>query len=124
MITAKELMVSNILEYFGQKVIILAINRDETLELGYFNDSIGFTRQLSEAALRPVKLTPDILERHGFIRVKARKGVACAFVKNGIRLNMSNSANFYYHRWNTVNYLHELQNLYFIITGEQLIIEQ
>jgi len=62
--------------------------------------------------VKAVRLTQEMLIDAGFEKSKPRSGVFCAFVKEGIRINMSNSLNFYYHRWNTIDSLHELQNFW------------
>lgn len=66
----------------------------------------------------PIILTKEYLLRFGFQEVKPRVGVHNAFAKNGIRINQSNSNNFYYK--NRYLYVHQLQNLYYALRGAEL----
>jgi len=53
-----------------------------------------------------------------FKQVKARSGVVATFVKNGVRVSLSNSGNYYIkHR---IVGVHDIQNAIQVLTGEQL----
>ena len=68
-----------------------------------------------------VRLNPDILENCGFKEVKARSGIMASFKNGGVRINMSNSGNYYY--GNTpCSYLHLLQNLFLACEGVELTV--
>lgn len=72
--------------------------------------------------LAPVYLSLDYLKLVGFKEVKARSGIASAYKKGSIRINVSNSANFYF-RKTLIPYVHRLENLYYDIEGEELIMK-
>lgn len=65
MIDSKDLRCGNLLHYYGLDVIVLAISKDSA-DLGYFTDSIGFTRHYDVDFPKPISLTEDWLERFGF----------------------------------------------------------
>ena len=74
-----------------------------------------------------IPLTPEILEKAGFIL----RGFYYHFPNHDIfKLEQYKLKNSYWLRHNTqsidsvrINYLHQLQNLYFSLTGEELQIE-
>lgn len=66
----------------------------------------------------PIPLNEERLLNFGFIKVKPRSGVRSAYINNGIRIEKSNSGLFYY-KGNLIK-VHQLQNLYFALTGKEL----
>lgn len=72
--------------------------------------------------LAPIYLSVDYLVSVGFKEVKARSGVAAAYKKGSIRINQSNSGNFYFGK-TSIPYVHKLENLYYDIEGEELIMK-
>ena len=72
--------------------------------------------------LAPIYLSVDYLVSVGFKEVKASSGVAAAYKKGSIRINQSNSGNFYF-RKTSIPYVHRLENLYYDIEGEELIMK-
>ena len=72
--------------------------------------------------LAPIYLSVDYLVSVGFKEVTARSGVAAAYKKGSIRINVSNSDNFYF-RKTLIPYVHRLENLYYDIEGEELIMK-
>lgn len=71
---------------------------------------------------KPITLTEEILVKFGAKRVKPRTGIQKAFMLGSIRINLSNSGNFYYKN-NVYNAVHEIQNLYYCIEKEELTIK-
>lgn len=71
----------------------------------------------------PIPLTPEILEKCGFIKVLMHDGFY-DYVKNGINISMP----YFEYHFNdgdsntTLATLHQLQNLYFALTGEELTV--
>ena len=65
---AKELRIGNLLSYVNQKVIVLDIvtRKGYDVELGYFTDSVGFERKLSDKDVEPIPLTEEWLLKFGF----------------------------------------------------------
>lgn len=70
----------------------------------------------------PIYLSVDYLKLVGFKEVKARSGIAAAYKKGSIRINQSNSGNFYFGK-TSIPYVHRLENLYYDIEGEELIMK-
>jgi hypothetical protein len=119
---AKDLRIGNIFDYYDQFVIVQKISNRFT-EFGYFKDGTGFQRPFeSHDFPKPIELTEDIL-------------LKCGFEKKGKRLSKG-----WFYLWNedgkiifalaemhdeigqylTIKYVHQLQNLYFALTGEEL----
>lgn len=75
-----------------------------------------------------ITLTPEILEKCGFVKVKNRLELRCVNQGNESTINSTFSCypltlEVYGARtpiWN-IKYFHQLQNLYFALTGEELI---
>jgi len=120
MITVSELRVGN-----------LVLNEDGIIHEIHGIDSISITSRKPNIAepfenahihrYVPVSLTEERLVNFGFVKVKAISGVICAYKKGGIRINISNSGNFYWKN-KPVPYVHLLQNIYYFneLTGEEL----
>ncbi|MDP4265714.1 MAG: hypothetical protein Q8941_24560 [Bacteroidota bacterium] len=73
--------------------------------------------QGNTSRFNPIPLTPEILEKAGFERQRS-KDLEDVWVKKGVGI----SADGYYNHDIKREYLHQLQNLYFALTGEELII--
>lgn len=67
---------------------------------------------------QPIPLTPEILEKAGFTKVIARKSDE-AYVCNGVWVNPRNGG-FYSYANSKIEHLHQLQNLYWCLCGEEL----
>jgi hypothetical protein len=71
--------------------------------------------------LHPIPLTEEWLVKLGFIRDSNLKN---SLVKNGIWFNSKNmEATYLSSKLIKINYVHQLQNLIFALTGEELIIK-
>ena len=115
MITANELRIGNALEYFVEDSLaesewILNIVDADDIALAckdeYFNKYY-----------RPIHLTPEILEKCGFEnwdKNKYSNDVLCLTINGEGFLYLANQ------RHVNIFYLHQLQNLYFSLTGEEL----
>ncbi len=69
----------------------------------------------------PIPLTEEWLLKFGAKELNAKRDVLKEFVLKTVRIEMSNSGNFYYK--NSILILesvHQLQNLYFALTGKEL----
>jgi len=122
---ASELRICNLLDYHGQQVIVLEIKRDSA-EFGYFNDSIGFERFYADIDFpKPIPLTEELLVRLGFNKSKGKNlkefilgdFIIYTYPETGIEL--------YYGVWShiKIQYVHQLQNLYFTLTGTELTLK-
>lgn len=106
MVESENLRVGNAL--FNGKVV--SISEDEVI----VNDGYQNWKQSKMVdGFDPIHLTEEmLLNRLGFIEVKAKSGVQSAYKKDGVRIEFSNSGNFYYKN-KPLPYLHLLQNLYY-----------
>jgi len=73
------------------------------------------------SVVESIPLTEEILVKCGAKIVKPRSGIQKSFMLGSIRINLSNSGNFYYKK-NVYNAVHEIQNLYYCIEKEELTI--
>ena len=122
-IKEEELMIGNIINWKGRPVKVTMIG-----EFGIqCTDDIGIINaKFSTPDLRGIPLTPEILEKCGLgwehlgysviqckigeLKLQSFCGSGWVLSCNGIELQM-------------VKYLHQLQNLYFALTGTHLTIE-
>lgn len=72
----------------------------------------------------PIPLTEEWLVKLGFdecYKTKHKQGILKQYSKSRIKFDVSNSGNIYYSHKNIPIYdVHQLQNLYFALTGEEL----
>ena len=134
MIQANELRIGNIFweNYGGYKVITaIGCNSVGDMKNTVSARGIGFTLsgQYDCDAISPVLLTPEILEKCGFEKANDRYGGYLSPVFNSGRIRLSwyseTDDDWYWYNgcWNTkIKHLHQLQNLYFSLTGEELTI--
>jgi hypothetical protein len=72
--------------------------------------------------IRPIPLTEDIVIDLGLNAVELENG-EWFYQNSKFRLN-KNYAGFYYSKNLNIKYVHQLQNLYFALTGEELTIKE
>lgn len=71
--------------------------------------------------VEPIPLTEEWLLKFGSKELKAKRGVLKEYVLKTVRLELSNSHNFYYKNSKVIiTSVHQLQNLYFALTQEEL----
>ena len=108
-------------EQTGRMLKVVGITEESvTLQDNQVPIDVGFGQLMKYIA--PIYLSVDYLISVGFKEVTARNGVAAAYKKGSIRINQSNSGNFYF-RKTSIPYVHRLENLYYDIEGEELIIK-
>ncbi len=118
---SKELRVGNLFDYLGQTVIALNVLSGEKSDFGYFEDSVGFLRGYSDDDCpTAILLTEEWLIKLGFTRdgsywshpyinllvvhtVENKEVIMCPNTKYA----------------SIIKYVHQLQNLYFVLTGGQ-----
>jgi hypothetical protein len=125
---ATELRIGNTLDYHVQTVTVMAIDRNKAT-FGYFVDSIGFDRAFDNPDFpKPIPITEEWLIKFGFQKIAHKIDI---FEKERIRvwLGSRGSCLCYlieedtttaHYISNTFEYIHQLQNLYFALTGEEL----
>lgn len=117
---ANELRIGNLVSNFGQHCFVMNIYKDNKVELGYFEDSIGFVRSLDDIDIKPILLTEEWLLNFGFEKLGA-----IVFQCDHFRL-LEEDGIFYFHsavRKTEIKFVHQLQNLYFALTGNELILK-
>lgn len=75
--------------------------------------------QYNLAEIEPIPLTEEWLTRFGFWTVKGWDGYE-GFIKYGVELESNTNVPFRNYLDNEVKHVHQLQNLYFALTGEEL----
>lgn len=121
MIEAKQLRIGNWVNFDNRNWLINSVTKDfpylETIEFGF-----GIVEYRN---IEPIPLTPEILEKCGFDPTS--KG----FFKhpNWYNVSLKYIRGTYSLRFNftdivatNIDYVHQLQNLYFALTGEELTI--
>jgi hypothetical protein len=80
--------------------------------------------RLPTQEIRPIIPTEEWLVKFGFEEQGIDKRTFCsAFVKDGFRITLSNGGNFYYGKL-MITSIHQLQNLFFCLRGEELFISK
>lgn len=110
-LTPQELRIGNWLQYDNKYFQVYDIYRDDDWDL-----------------FEPIPLTPEILEKAGFLQSETniywrRKEVQD--LKFDISINTEGSIHIYRYKKDlslpfVVRYVHQLQNLYYILTGREL----
>jgi hypothetical protein len=128
MIQANELRIGNLVLFKGEVDVIIEIGQAGNgfcENNGYFNFDTG--------TIAPIPLTPEWLERCGFEYLSFDFGIANFFklndrfelivVREGVKCEYERGSYYYEDEHCSIKYLHQLQNLYFALTGEELKIE-
>jgi hypothetical protein len=113
---ANELRIGNLLMYGSRMAVVSAIFKShfkcESLEQICFGNSI-------QSNFQPIPLTPEILEKCGFEKRKTRLG-AIIYHKGDFVFNEIMHLSWKQGNVIEIKHLHQLQNLYFALTGEEL----
>ena len=116
MIDHKEVRIGNTLKSSDSIKLINVFHIDE-------DDDRGWINYIGANNYEPVELTPDILEAAGF--TNGIKTIETSFLETEFYVDlMDGDAGFNKHGlWFPCKHLHQLQNLYYCLTGEELQIE-
>jgi hypothetical protein len=128
--TAEELRIGNVLLFENEAQVVSSIHSDNTIRLKKTkDDKCHGCYRVDAVTIKPIPITEDWLLKFGFERTfKKLKG--CYVDKHGKYMlcdNNENGFDIYIFGYdedlyiNSVNYIHQLQNLYFALTGEELI---
>jgi len=131
MIAANELRIGNWVEYDEFGICrIESINRDSALLAHGLFDTL-----IPNDLINPIAITPEILESNGFIQVKndilpywqivcnGEDAVIEWHDDNSILVGRKNECDKAFNSNYPIQYIHQLQNLYFALTGEELHIK-
>lgn len=113
MITAKELRIGNLVNFEGDMISVTAG------DIHYFDENLD--------SFDGIPLTPEILEKAGFEKSDFRTDI----LYNRLHIECADDGRFYYYihidgddyyDWRAleIKHLHQLQNLYFALAGEEL----
>ena len=128
---ANELRIGNFV--FDDENKPMKVARVETQECTDFNGNDEFNVIIEhidknigyyESKINPIPLTEEWLKKFGFTREEFRGNIGKYRVfKKGLFVYNSNSKWWYNDRQlpNHIKYIHQLQNLYFALTNEELI---
>lgn len=123
----QELRIGNIVSDFGgREAGVSAITERGTIKLSsehYTDESFN----LNERVITPIPLTPEILEKCGFEKVDHIHGYSFwSIIRKRKQYNVpvisiyENKTEINGYIINHITYLHQLQNLYFALTGKEL----
>lgn len=129
MIQSTELRIGNYVLYFRESVFsevreISTIHGDNTARLKDEDSSIGCFK-LSK--LKPIPLTEEWLLKFGFKKVDYRTNKEAEFdewILGDFGFIENENGYEFYPYLTTLKHVHQLQNLYFALTGEELTINQ
>jgi len=127
-LSAQELRIGNLVYYYVQDKI--EGDHDVLNTIDYEDLRIIFGN--GDTDYKPIPLTEEWLLKFGFTFAKKRKTYRIYFhslqfrgIDNKIRMNMADDGFFYFYVYNAtihIEYVHQLQNLYFALTGNELTI--
>lgn len=116
----KELRIGNLINVCNDtcKVSGLSVN---TIDFKSDNQE-GFEMQITKQLdCEPIPLTEEWLLRFGFSLMPVSEYTQDTFESNGVKLwNKSKSVFVFEHTGTIIESVHQLQNLYFALTGEEL----
>ena len=132
---ARELRIGNIIEcspigdtykdrnpYHGKNIfeVVGTFRHSVNLELGF-----GATQTIDISYTKPIPLTEDWLIKFGFKKSKhwyTIGGISISADLNRLTHEVNGTHVEFYNQFKCPEYVHQLQNLYFALTGEELTI--
>ena len=129
-----ELRIGNFIDNYAQQCIVMGIYNGNKVELGYFTDSIGFIWSLDDIGIKPITLTEEWLLKFGFTdnetcyNLSREKELGHKFGDFAVSIYDSTQLKFWRGRRYCgivhCEFVHELQNLYFALTGQELELKE
>lgn len=124
---ARELRIGNLLQYSVTTVYVLGIHqaatlaKSHTIDLGYYTDSVGFERHENDEQLSGIPLSPEWLERLG-VQYDGQIGYDVYWYDRHSKYFCSEytDGDGGTHKISKCEYVHQLQNLYYALTGKEL----
>jgi len=127
MIKAQDLRIGNLIALKGKIVKISAIDHTGGIDYKHIDDKQEneFIRNLYDPSALPIPLTEEWLERLGFVyKDKGFEGWYSPMVKGlSVRVYVSEKAFKYSHSVTPILFVHQVQNLYHTLTGEELTLK-
>jgi len=127
----RELRIGNWVSHWGDSCMVKEIKHENTSFYLYCADTLNDLVNVGNVidAFKPIPLTPEILEKAGF--EKKDMGIVWQYGKRGrnfwfLILHDPKFEHFCFdspHHTHFFKYVHQLQNLIFALTGEELAIE-
>lgn len=115
---ASELRIGNLIIYMEAEIVVEGIRRNGDVDYTLNGHPYGGH---NIKRYEPIPLTEEWLLKFWFKNVGIDKRKFCdVYFFNGVRLTLSNSGNMYYGKL-LISSVHQLQNLYFALTNEELI---
>jgi len=129
MVKANELRIGNKIKVYNDVATVDGVDSTTIYTTGYFDDErlLGNCDCSFETA-QPIPLTPEILEKCGFQLAPQRISI---YEKGLLRLWLGHTGCIAYlinkdtresHYIRDIQHLHQLQNVYYALTGEELSI--
>lgn len=127
-----ELRIGSIISYHGLRCFVLGIHPDNKLELGYFKDSTGFTRDINDEAIKPILLTGEFLltigaktdksiqEDWNYILHINKTLALCFYISHTSYFSILKDGNYIPFNFDNIKYLHLLQDFYFLLSKKEL----
>lgn len=133
MIQANELRIGNYFwENYGGYKIVAGINNNKKYPITIDAHGIGFTivgrYELEE--IFPIPTTPEILVKLGFEKALDNYGGYLISIGEGEKMRIVDDETIGWHyplngyRRPIANYVHQIQNIYFAFTGEELTLKK
>jgi hypothetical protein len=120
MIKVSELRIGNLLRDKVTKTELRVIKLTEQDIVTHVIDRSMFPLQ-DGWGIEPIPLTEEKLIELGAKELTPKRGVLKEFVLKTVRIEMSNSGNFYYKNSKLIlESFHQLQNLFFSLKGKEL----
>lgn len=89
----------------------------ETMYMVQLKNLLDYTSE----EINAIPLTEEWLFKFGAKELKAKRGILKEYVLKTVRIEFSNSHNFYYKNSKVIiSSVHQLQNLFFALTGKEL----
>ena len=115
----EELMVGNCLRIAPMSIPKLQLSNDGVIEITAYGLSLMFNNPDILDQYQPIPLTDEEIEKLGFKRFGNWKSKT--YYKNHIFLHKRKRGWVMSKRFKEPKYVHELQNIYFILKGKRLI---
>ena len=122
---ATELRIGNLVERNGEIHEVSSIHSDNTIRL-FNKDKIASFGCFSLKEINPITITEEWLLKLGLDYTSEKDYYYITFTIKGLFFSTSNLEGFHLVNFDdmiNIRYVHQLQNLYFALTGEELTIK-